>query len=202
MTHDELCARAQRWVRGQRYPIVLADVRTTTTSEQPDVAGFRTSGDAIIVECKTSRSDFRRDARKSFRRLTLGMGYWRWYFALPGIINPSDRHDERWGIAHVVGRTVKIVVPAKPFIERNMVEEHRLLVTALRRATEGWGRHMFGDIAPTVADGDPHPSASKTIRKLREQVTRLRDELSAARREASRAKENADIKTSSSVSSE
>ncbi len=182
-THEELIVRAQRWVRAQRYPIVLADVHTNTTSEQPDVIGFRTYSDTLIVECKTSRADFRRDARKYARRIaSLGMGYWRWFFTTDGIIDPATVTGG-WGLAVVVGRRVKIIVPAKPFFERNLVEEHRLLVTALRRATEGWGRRMFGDIAPAAVDGDPHPTATKTIRKLRQEVTRLRDEVSRMRRE-------------------
>jgi hypothetical protein len=184
VTHGHLVARAQRWVRSQRYPIVLADVRSNAISEQPDVIGFRTSGDTCVVECKTSRSDFRRDEKKFVRSSSLGMGYYRWYFVPAGLIVAGDIPDVRWGLAWLRGDRVKIVRKPEPVFERNMVDEQRLLVTALRRATEGWGRRMFGDIAPTMPDGDPHPSASKTIRKLRQEIARLRDRLYDQHREA------------------
>jgi hypothetical protein len=175
VTHAELVSRAQRWVRSRRYPIVLADVHTTTTTEQPDVIGFRTGGDTLLVECKASRADFRRDAAKYFRRAPEhGMGYFRWYFA-PADVIPVDALPAGWGLVELNARGgLGILRNAQPCFTRDLTSEGRLLVTALRRATEGWGRGMFGDIAPRVVDGDPHPSASRTIRELRAENERLR----------------------------
>lgn len=171
MKHAELVARAQRWVRARRYPIVLADVRTIATSEQPDVIGFRTGGGTLLVECKASREDFKRDANKPFRRLpATGMGYLRWYVAPAGVLH-RDEIPTSWGLAEVNARgKVGIVNGAQPFLERDLVSEARLLVTALRRATEGWGRQIFGD-------ADPHPKTTAELAQLRKENHRLRMEL-------------------------
>ncbi|HEY1956722.1 MAG TPA: hypothetical protein VGH28_13975 [Polyangiaceae bacterium] len=170
----DLVARATRWVRARHYPIVLADVRTIATSEQPDVIGFRTGGDTLLVECKASLEDFKRDASKPFRREPgSGMGYFRWYFAPAGIVL-VDALPPSWGLAEVGARgKVAIAKRPQPFHQRNLAEEARLLVTALRRATEGWGRGIFGD-------ADPHPKVTAELRELRKENRRLRISANAA----------------------
>jgi hypothetical protein len=177
MNHSDLVARAARWLKSKRYPIVLSDVRITAISELPDVIGFRTSGDSLLVECKASREDFRRDSLKFFRRVPeAGMGYFRWYFAPVGVLKPEDM-PTRWGLALVDGERVSIAKKPTPFVERAIRVENTLLVSALRRATEGWGRQMFGERAPLAPNGDPHPRAAAAIRDLSEENRRLRHEL-------------------------
>lgn len=174
-THAELCLRAERWIRARRYPIVLRDVRSSAISEQPDAIGFRISNDTLLVECKASRADFQRDRKKAHRRPTRGMGYWRWYMAPRGLLGAADL-PEGWGLVEVAGAKTSIVVKATPFYEREEIEEKRLLVTALDRATRGWGRRMFGERAPAAADGDPSPAATAVLRKARKELAELRAE--------------------------
>jgi len=65
MTHAELITSASQWLRtGRRHAVVLSDVHTAATNEQPDVIAWKNSGFSTVVECKISRSDFRRDAKK------------------------------------------------------------------------------------------------------------------------------------------
>lgn len=178
MTHDDLVSFSAGWLRGpRRYPVVLSDVRVAVTSEQPDVIGWTNAGFSAVVECKASRADFQRDEKKWFRRAPeIGMGYERWFCAPPGLLDGLILPDG-WGLVEPNGKRACIVRKPTPFYERNDRCERALLVNALRRATEGWGRRMFGADAPLGPDGDPHPTASKTIRVLREENMRLKTAL-------------------------
>lgn len=185
MTHAELIALAERWLRRTRHPVVLADVRANIVNEQPDVIAWTNSGFSRIVECKASRADFLRDARKWHRRDPKdGMGCERWYFA-PAEVLRVDELPERWGLAEITGRSVRVVQKPGRFLIHNTRAERALLVSAIRRATEGWGRRIFGEVAPPLVDGDPHPSAARTIRELRAEIQKLRREVEAVRRSAS-----------------
>jgi hypothetical protein len=185
MTHDELVKIAERWLRKKNHPVVLADVRCNSVSEQPDAIGWKNHGWSSLVECKVSLSDGRADRNKSFRRdPAAGMGYWRWLLAPHAIGEDIPRHDG-WGLLLVHDdRSVSLAHKATPFEARNRDAERTLLVRAVRAATESWGRRMFGDIAPPLVDGDPHPTASRLLRELRQENLRLRLELRTARQGA------------------
>lgn len=182
MTHSELIALAERWLRTtRRHSVVLSDVRSTAVNEQPDVIGWKNSGLSTLVECKASQADFRRDAKKWFRcEEESGMGYERYYCAPAGVIGTHDL-PSGWGLLIPSHRgTLTVVNVSRTFMRRNEREERRLLINAVRRVTEGWGRRVFGEIAPPIEDGDPHPTASRIIRELREENRRLRDRLRGA----------------------
>lgn len=182
MTHAELVKLAERWLRKKNHPVVLADVRCNSVSEQPDAIGWKNHGWTTLVECKVSLSDGRADRYKSFRREPeLGMGYWRWLMA-PVAIGEKIARPIGWGLLVVHGdANVRIAHRAGLFPERNRDAEATLLVRAVRAATESWGRRMFGDIAPPLVDGDPHPTASRLLRDLRVENRRLTLELRAAK---------------------
>lgn len=68
MTHDELCERAIRWLRGTRRcnPVFS---RCASCAEIPDAIGWSSSFSwegSTVVECKTSLSDFYADQKKRF----------------------------------------------------------------------------------------------------------------------------------------
>lgn len=181
MTHDALVKWAERWLRKRRAVVVLSDVRSIMVSEQPDVIAWGNSGFSTLVECKVSRADFLRDAGKPFRRHPeRGMGLERWYAAPPGLLTVADL-PARWGLIEPADRGgapvgVRVVRRAERFDRRAEREERALLVTALRRATEGWGRAMFGDLAPPAeTEGDRHPAVlARTIRNLRAELREAR----------------------------
>lgn len=183
MTHALMITHAERWVRRvKRCPVVLADVRCTAVNEQPDVIGWSNNGFSTVVECKVSRGDFLRDEKKWFRRSPAsGMGYERWIATPTGLITVDELPD-RWGLVVLAtdGKRMIVARKAEPFHERNDRSERALLVNAVRRATEGWGRRIFGETAPAVVDGDPHPSAARVLRDLRAENLRLREQLRAA----------------------
>ena len=184
MTHDELVRLAANWLRKKkRLPIVLQDVKCMMTSEQPDVIAWNNSGFSTLVEVKVFASDLVRDAEKTFRKVPeRGMGYTRWFAFPKGFLahhsGALNHCPGAWGVVEIDerGRTTTIRMPTR-MLEWNRFDELRLLIQACRKATEGWGRRVFGDIAPPMVDGDPHPTASKLIRELRTENRRLRDDL-------------------------
>ncbi len=175
MTHAELVRAAADWVRRRRYRVVLEDVQATCVSEQPDCIGWKTNGASILVECKSSRSDFLRDRKKSWRRdAERGMGYERYYAVSSLSVTGHDYDAGGWGLLLVTGRKVVVLKKSGPFTKRNERAERALLVSAVCRVTEGWGRKMLGPGAPLAPDGDPPKSTARIIRELREECARLR----------------------------
>lgn len=77
LTHKELCDRAAAWLRANRRcdPVLT---KVASCAEIPDAIGwssnYRYRG-SIVVECKTSRSDFRADKQK----------YVRYRYRAPGV---------------------------------------------------------------------------------------------------------------------
>ena len=82
--HDFLCSKGISWLKIQHYfhksndrisscSVIISEM-VSMSSEQPDVIGFNNS-QSILIECKTSRSDFRADKKKHFRiKPDIGMG--------------------------------------------------------------------------------------------------------------------------------
>lgn len=177
LSHSKLVKAAQKWVRSRGYILQLCEFKTNMTQEEPDVIGWKNAGWSVVVECKTSRSDFLVDKKKSFRRNpSLGMGYHRWLFTSVGLLKKEEL-PESWGLAEVEQRgmqkRVRIVAHPTPHHERALRDENVLLVQACRRAVDGWGRSAFGDEAPAssdVVDGDAGPTASKIIKELRREA--------------------------------
>ncbi|GAB6037177.1 hypothetical protein JCM15519_17360 [Fundidesulfovibrio butyratiphilus] len=110
-THAELVERAKRWLRGQRYAVVVGEV-SSLAGEFPDAMGFAATLPSCLVECKASRADFRADAKKYFRRRPeRGMGRLRYYLTPPGLISP-DEVSTPWGLLYA--HPSKIVVAKQP----------------------------------------------------------------------------------------
>ena len=130
MTHDELVERARRWLV-RSHPVVSTEV-STAAFENPDAIGFTSWGGSTLVECKTSRADFRADAKKRFRRIPeQGMARLRYYMAEPGLLTVEDL-PTAWGLLEVHGRQVRVVARALPQKASHYAEQ-QLLVSLLRR---------------------------------------------------------------------
>lgn len=144
MTHSDLVMSAYEWVikRGG-CGVAFREFKTyASNSEMPDVIGF-CSGGSTLVECKVSRKDFLRDAKKLFRvQPGLGMGKYRYYCAPTGLLQVEEL-PENWGLLEVSGdgRAKRVYNPYgmlngniynKGF-ERNVKAENELMYSALRR---------------------------------------------------------------------
>ena len=140
MTHNELVKRAARWLRNDlNCGVVLCEMKSLL-DEIPDAIGW-VNNRSILVECKTSTSDFHADLSKPFRHPDshMSLGRWRFYLAHAGII-PHDKLPDGWGLYEVHGRSVRHAAGVKyrnmseiPF-ESNEVGERLMLISALRRA--------------------------------------------------------------------
>jgi hypothetical protein len=137
MTHKELVQRACHWLQGSaRCPVVLYEVGAGY--EIPDAMGWRNGGrDSILIECKTSKSDFLRDQDKSFRKFGTGVGRYRYYFTPPKLIDISDLPD-KWGLLEVQGSRVRCVKKPEGF-NRDLAilyKETSMLFKALHRQSD------------------------------------------------------------------
>ena len=152
MNHAGLVSRAERWLRNTavvpssygtgscyrtRCAVVLAGL-VTSQWEVPDAIGWCESGKvSVLVECKTSRSDFIADAKKPFRRHPhTGMGMYRYYFVPPGVLRTGDL-PPLWGLLETRGRSVDVVRLPEEHPEFNRTHEMQMLWSALRRVQSG-----------------------------------------------------------------
>lgn len=167
MSHEELVERAAQWLaNSRRCNVVLTE--NASCREVPDAIGWSTAWKhrgSIVVECKTSVSDFHADRKKfteykhpefgfsySAKRLSAKeanagnystvelprMGRWRYYMTLPGVLTPEllEKHADDHGLLVVEGRRVKIVREATERVTPNFDAEIRLLQFALVHVEE------------------------------------------------------------------
>lgn len=102
LSHSELCSIAVKWLRTHGCLVIFKERSSNCTSEIPDAIGFMNRG-SILIECKTSRSDFLADSKKIFRdpeHEERGMGKLRYYMSEPDIIKVCDI-PTKWGLIHV-----------------------------------------------------------------------------------------------------
>ncbi|MFQ5471334.1 MAG: hypothetical protein ACE5FA_00420 [Dehalococcoidia bacterium] len=132
MTHDDLVKIAETHLRGtRRCSVVILD---RGGYEIPDAIGW--GKHSILIECKTSLSDFYSDQKKPGRkepRSFSGMGRERWYLTPKGLINPG-RHTlpPRWGLMETNGRRIKKIVHADIQPEYNRDAEIRMMMSELQ----------------------------------------------------------------------
>lgn len=105
MSHADLVERAARWLRNSLNCRVVFSEPSAPLGECPDAIGW-VGGRCVIVECKSSRSDFLADQNKLWRRVEgYGLGDWRFYLTSPGLLDGLTI-PEGWGWYEVRGRAV------------------------------------------------------------------------------------------------
>ena len=142
--HDSLSLYAANWLSKQcRYKIVLANIKCRTLNEQPDVFAINGYGVTVVIEVKSSRSDFLKDKNKKFRKPNKGMGDYRLYCCLPGVVKDLSEIPKGWGLIEVVGVTkprMKLIHGVKPSGQYNLYngkhvfnKDNRLLLIVLQK---------------------------------------------------------------------
>lgn len=139
--HTDLVNIAEKWLYTKGCSFVLKEF-VTIARETPDAIGFR-DGTSILVECKTSRSDFKSDAKKFFRLYPeSGMGGHRYYLCQENVIKVEDL-PEGWGLLYVKNGKAKTIVGNKDNtlwykdkFKANRQNEMTMLHSALRRVRQ------------------------------------------------------------------
>lgn len=134
MTHKRLVKLARAWLRAKGCKLILSE-RTSSLGEQPDAIGWMDGRASILIECKASLADFRRDKDKWFRHNGLGMGQKRYFMAPAGLI-PQSEIPDGWGLLEVTGTIIRAVIDngLLYYDEHRAAAELPLLVACLRKA--------------------------------------------------------------------
>lgn len=127
MTHDDLISVASTWLTRQ-CQVVVSEIKSNR--EIPDAFGW-CGAKTILVECKVSRSDFKKDSKKKFRTYG-GIGYSRYYLSPKDLLKDYEI-PVKWGWLETDGTTVTLRKRSEPFQDRNIDAETRLLVSTCRR---------------------------------------------------------------------
>ena len=163
--HYQLCLEGAKWLRRQKknnercrkkscfrteacgccfkYKYVAVEL-CTWNSENTDVWGLGNFSDSVVIEVKTSHSDFLADRKKWCRSEgaeTSGLqaGRLRWYLCPEGIIS-KDELPDKWGLLYWDGKKVYPVVAPKKF-ENTGWADIDILTSILRR--EGFKEGIF-----------------------------------------------------------
>ena len=139
LTHSELCSLAVKWIRSkkesncyqdtQRCNVIARELRSCNV-EIPDVIGFGPSGHTILIECKSSISDYKRN----FDKVTMllgGMGDYRYFFTESGLLTDVKELPPAYGLIETDGRHFD-VVKRPTFLASNKMAEQRLLLSMIR----------------------------------------------------------------------
>lgn len=134
MNHEDLVNRAFRWLFSTaKCSVVLTEMQAG--SEIPDAIGWCGWG-TILIECKVSISDLKRDKIKSFRNPNdedSGMGQKRYYLIPTDIFEESLLYiPPKWGIL-VCRKTSVWVHRESEIFERSVNHETLLLISIIRR---------------------------------------------------------------------
>lgn len=132
MTHADLVIRAERWLRNTKNCGVVFTERCGSATEIPDAIGWIYGGRfSILVECKTSKSDFYADRRKPFRMAPEnGMGQFRYYMTPPNLLTIEMLPDS-WGLLEVRGKIVRVIRDARQ-LQNTRLAEMAILYSEVR----------------------------------------------------------------------
>lgn len=139
LTHSYLCELAVKWLRSnkisncdlttQKCKVVASELKSMNC-EIPDAIGFCPSGHTILIECKTSIADYRRDIYKPSKQFGQ-MGNYRYYMTGVGLLDNEPYFPQTHGLIETNG--TNIYVKKSPcFVEANGIAQNRLLLSMIR----------------------------------------------------------------------
>lgn len=179
-THAELCALAVVWLKrmpsagGHGCQLAISECPSGWNGEIPDAIGFQAAYDdtvSVVVEAKTSRSDFLADRKKPHRAPGQGIGVYRYMMCPEGLISP-DELPEGWGLLWVNKRG-HIKPKVGPIMAKHTYDERLQALEAFKNARD-LKREQWLLIKLLARVGDPE----QVSRWLRE-ANRERDRYSA-----------------------
>jgi len=131
MTHDELVQAAEKWLRITVGCGFVLSERASGCGEQPDAIGWK-RGYSYLIECKTSRSDYKAQERKAHNYPGMGMGDFRYYLTPKDLITRDELYPD-WGLLEIdKGRIHKVVGQGFPPREHDVRSDIVILLSELR----------------------------------------------------------------------
>jgi hypothetical protein len=141
MTHREIIVRLSKWLKKHDQNTIIPNCNTiaseitsnTSNREIPDVIGWCYWA-SVLIEVKTSRSDFLRDFKKPFRKLiNLGMGEFKYYCCPTDLLTVEDM-PEYWGLLYCDEKGKITIVKVAKKHQANLMCERTLLLSINRRS--------------------------------------------------------------------
>jgi len=138
ISHSTLVRRAERWLLNQGCAFALTElVVIISPGEIPDAIGWDGPVSTILIECKTSRTDFLADQKKSVRRIPGGLGRYRYYLCPKGILR-AEEMPEKWGLLWAYPKQVRKIKESEYFEDTEwqcgQKNEINMLISVIRRA--------------------------------------------------------------------
>lgn len=120
MTHDEIADFGAHYLRRNGYKFSCSNLTSAIHGEQPDVLGIAAFGKSIVLEAKVSRSDFKADLKKPWRKDPLmGMGDYRVYVTPKGLLRPEEV-PYGWMLWEVHGKSKPVMKVIKGMKKRSV----------------------------------------------------------------------------------
>lgn len=140
MTHKEIVEKLSKWLRRHKENIkipncslVLSEFVTANyCGETPDILGFN-YWTSVMIEVKTSRSDFKADMKKRFKKFSKGSGEFKFYACPYGMLDPDEMPD-MYGLIYIdVDENITLVKPALRQKNADLRVERSMLLSYIRR---------------------------------------------------------------------
>lgn len=173
---------------GHGCSLAVSEVRSGYDGEVPDAIGFRSTGHydgSVVIECKTSRSDFLVDLKKNHRQDAWGeefrddgipgMGKWRYFLAPKGLIKKEEL-PARWGLLEVTPKgTITVICGAAEAFFKNCLLEDIATVLEQWSWTRNFEREQWVLVKLFKRAGDIE-TATKRIKEANGRYNRLANE--------------------------
>src|ERR1700722_3181162 len=146
MTHTELVEKAVRWLRSYRCGVILSE-QACVSGEMPDAIGWKRVCHSVLVECKTTRSDFLADPANPFRlKPEQGVGCERFYLVPTGLVRREEL-PQGWGLLEYRRSGIEATHPSDKNLRsaNGFRYEMNLLLASLRRVEVRVGPQSITD---------------------------------------------------------
>ncbi|WP_318493496.1 hypothetical protein [Photobacterium leiognathi] len=124
LTHDQIADFAATQLKRFGYQLAFSNLTSNSHIELPDVLGFTGFGKSIVIEVKTSISDFHADKKKKSRvNKELSIGNQRVYLTPKGLLNPQDI-PYGWLLWEIHGKNKPRIVVIKGRDKKRVVDKN------------------------------------------------------------------------------
>lgn len=118
--HSELQYVGERYLKNKNYWIVGQEVRMPVGI--CDVWGMKSDQEAMAIEVKISRGDFKSHSQKYKETTSFNLGNYQYILCPSGLISPEECHSD-WGLLWWSG---KKIINKKQALRVNMTSDEKL----------------------------------------------------------------------------